>query len=37
MNPLTKAEILGWVKVKAFADDKIKVTEELKFVLGPDR
>ena len=26
--------ILEWFKLKAFADDKINVTEKLKFVLG---
>ena len=28
------AKILDWSKLKQFADDKINVTEKLKFVLG---
>ena len=30
---LLKDKILGWSKFRAFADDKINVTEKLKFVL----
>ena len=33
-NPLPKDKFLDWSKFKAFTDDKIKVTEKLKFVLG---
>ena len=33
VNPLPDDKVLGWSKLKAFADDKIKVTEKLKFVL----
>ena len=33
-NSLPHEKILDWSKLKAFADDKIKVTEKLKFVLG---
>ena len=33
-NSLPIGEILDWSKLKAFADDKINVTKELKFVLG---
>ena len=32
-NSLPNDKILDWSKLKAFADDKIKVTEHLKFVL----
>ena len=32
-NPLPKDKILDWFKWKAFADDKINVTKELKFTL----
>ena len=32
-NSLPDDDILDWSKLKAFADDKIKVTENLKFVL----
>ena len=34
VNSLPKNKILDWSKLKAFADDKINVTKELKFVLG---
>ena len=34
INSLPHDKILDWFKLKAFADDKIKVTEKLKFVLG---
>ena len=33
-NSLPNDKILVWSKLKAFADDKINVTKELKFVLG---
>ena len=33
VNSLPNYKILDWSKLKAFADDKIKVTEKLKFVL----
>ena len=33
LNPLPDDKISNWSKFKAFADDKIKVTENLKFVL----
>ena len=33
INPLPYHNILDWSKLKVFADDKIKVTEILKFVL----
>ena len=33
VNPMTDEKILHWSKLKAFADDKIDVTEKLKFVL----
>ena len=33
-NSIPNDKILDWSKLKAFADDKINVTEELKFVLG---
>ena len=33
-NSLPNDKILNWSKLKAFADVKIYVTEELKFVLG---
>ena len=33
-NSLPNERILDWSKLKAFADDKINVTEKLKFVLG---
>ena len=32
-NPLPNDKILDWFKLKAFTDDKINVTEKLKFVL----
>ena len=32
INPLPNDNILDWSKLKAFADDKIKVTESMKFV-----
>ena len=34
MNSLPNDKIVDWLKLKAFADDKINVTEKLKFVLG---
>ena len=34
LKPLLNDKILNWSKLKAFADDKIKLTETLKFVLG---
>ena len=33
-NSLPNEKILDWSKLKAFADDKINVTEKWKFVLG---
>ena len=33
-SSLPNNKILDWSKLKAFADDKIDVTEKLKFVLG---
>ena len=33
-RPLLNDKILDWSKLKAFADDKSKVTQNLKFVLG---
>ena len=33
-NPLPNDKFLDWSKLKALADDKIIVTEKLKFVLG---
>ena len=33
-NPLPIDKILDWCKLKAFADDKLKVNEKLKFDLG---
>ena len=33
-NSLPNDKILDWSKLKAFADDKIKLAEKLKFVLG---
>ena len=33
LNSLPNNKILDWSKLKAFADDKINVTENLKFVL----
>ena len=33
-NSLPNDKILDWSKLKAFADEKINVTEKLKFVLG---
>ena len=33
-NSLQNDKILDWSKLKAFADDKLNVTKELKFVLG---
>ena len=32
-NSLPNNKILDWSKLKAFADDKINVTEKLKFLL----
>ena len=34
LTSLPKDKILDWTKLKAFADDKINVTEKLKSVLG---
>ena len=34
LNSLPNDKFLDWLKLKAFADDKINVTEKLKFVLG---
>ena len=34
INCLPNDKILDWSRLKAFADDKINVTKELKFVLG---
>ena len=34
INSLPNDKILDWSKLKAFADDTIKVTKNLKFVLG---
>ena len=34
LTPLPNNKILDWFKLKAFADDKINVTEKLKFVVG---
>ena len=34
MNSLSNDKILDWSKLKEFADDKIKVTQKLKIVLG---
>ena len=33
VNPLPNDKMLDWLKLKAFADGKINVTEKLKFVL----
>ena len=33
-NSLPNDKFLDWSKLKALADDKINVTEKLKFVLG---
>ena len=33
-NSLANNKILDWLKLKAFADDKINMTEKMKFVLG---
>ena len=33
-NSLPNDKILDWSKIKAYADDKINVTEKLNFVLG---
>ena len=33
-NSLPHKKILDWSKLKAFVDDKRKVTEKLKFLLG---
>ena len=33
-NSLPNDKVLDWSKLKAFADDKLNVTKELKFVLG---
>ena len=34
LNSLPNDKILDWSKLKAFADDKINVTEKMKFVLA---
>ena len=34
MNSLPNDKIVDWLKLKEFADDNIKVTEKLKFILG---
>ena len=34
VNSLPNNKILDWSKLKAFADEKLNVTEKLKFVLG---
>ena len=34
LNSLPNDKILDWSKLQAFADDKTKVIEKLKFVLG---
>ena len=34
LNSLTNDKILDWSKLKAFADNKIEVNENLKFALG---
>ena len=34
INSLPNDKILGWSNLKEFADDKIRVTENLKFVYG---
>ena len=34
VNPLPDDKIIHWFKFKALADDKINVTQNLKFVLG---
>ena len=34
LNSLPNNKILDWSKLKAFANEKINVTEKLKFVLG---
>ena len=34
VNSLPNHKILDWSKVEALADDKINVTEQLKFILG---
>ena len=33
-NSLPNNKILDWFKLKAFADNKVNVSEKLKFVLG---
>ena len=34
VNSLPNSKILDWFKLKAFADNRINVTEKLKFVVG---
>ena len=34
VNPLPNDKILDWFKLKAFADDKLNMNQQLKFVLG---
>ena len=34
LNSLPNDKCLDWFKLKAFADDKVTVTDKLKFVLG---
>ena len=33
-NPLPNEKIMNWTNLKALADDKINVTEKLKFLLN---
>ena len=33
-NPFPNGKFFDWLKLKAFADDKINMTENLKIVLG---
>ena len=34
INPWQKDKCLNWFKLKAFADNKLNLAEQLKFVLG---
>ena len=34
LNSLPNDKILGWSNLKAFAEDKVNMSEKLKFVLG---
>ena len=36
INSLPKGECLDWSKLKAFADDKMKMTKKLRFLLGKE-